>query len=340
MPNETSPISQTPLVSVAMATYNAGEYLQDQIASILSQSYPHIEIVISDDESNDGTYERLLEYAASDIRIRVLPRSGRRGFNENFMHCFRACRGQWILPCDQDDIWDTDKIRLLLNSVKPGELAFCDSSFIDQQGTPCTHNGDRLMSENFMPCANPPLLGLLFRSCISGHAFMFPTDILENMPAIPPMSYYDHWISLWARANRYPIRYVDSPLVRYRRHQEAVIVKDRSNKAGGKIRTLQSHWAAASSLINALDQSPEKHQLEQLQHAMKDWFTSWISIHAFLFFFVNRNQIFRREKSVKKIRKSIQYFFGYKLRSRLSPRKYPPITECNGSELRFEKTTP
>jgi glycosyltransferase involved in cell wall biosynthesis len=44
-----------PLISVVMATYNGAEYLSEQLDSLLSQTYPNMEIVICDDASTDGT---------------------------------------------------------------------------------------------------------------------------------------------------------------------------------------------------------------------------------------------------------------------------------------------
>lgn len=74
------------------------------MAPLLAQTYSAIEIVIADDGSDDATFEHLQRYAAQDRRIRLLPQSQRLGFNRSFMRCFRACHGQLISPCDQDDI--------------------------------------------------------------------------------------------------------------------------------------------------------------------------------------------------------------------------------------------
>ena len=48
-----------PLVSIALATYNAGAYLDEQMNSLLAQSHPHVEIVVSDDGSTDDTRAQL-----------------------------------------------------------------------------------------------------------------------------------------------------------------------------------------------------------------------------------------------------------------------------------------
>lgn len=57
-----------PLVSIAMTTYNGAQFLEDQINSILQQTYSNIELIVVDDCSTDNTYE-LLESFLSKILI-------------------------------------------------------------------------------------------------------------------------------------------------------------------------------------------------------------------------------------------------------------------------------
>ena len=61
-----------PLISVVMATYNGEKFLAKQLDSLLSQTYPNIEIVICDDASTDGTSLLLASYGAIHNNIRIL----------------------------------------------------------------------------------------------------------------------------------------------------------------------------------------------------------------------------------------------------------------------------
>ena len=58
-----------PEISVVMPVYNGEKYLQEQLDSILAQTYPNIEILIRDDGSKDATLEILEEYAKKQKRI-------------------------------------------------------------------------------------------------------------------------------------------------------------------------------------------------------------------------------------------------------------------------------
>ena len=59
-------------VDVLLATYNGEKYLKEQIDSILNQTYQNINLIISDDNSNDSTRKILEEYKKIDNRIKIL----------------------------------------------------------------------------------------------------------------------------------------------------------------------------------------------------------------------------------------------------------------------------
>jgi len=63
-----------PSVTVLMATFNGMPYLLDQVTSILNQVGVDVHLLVSDDQSSDGTWEWLLGKAADDSRVQLLPR--------------------------------------------------------------------------------------------------------------------------------------------------------------------------------------------------------------------------------------------------------------------------
>ena len=100
-------------VSVAMATYNGEQYLEEQLDSILLNLSDQDEIVISDDGSTDKTIEIVQTYMCKDKRIRLIegPRSG---LIANFENAIRNTRGTYIFLSDQDDIWAENKVAKVL----------------------------------------------------------------------------------------------------------------------------------------------------------------------------------------------------------------------------------
>ena len=59
-----------PLVSIGLPMYNGGDYLAASIDSLLAQTYPNIELIISDNASDDGSADICKHYAEADPRVR------------------------------------------------------------------------------------------------------------------------------------------------------------------------------------------------------------------------------------------------------------------------------
>lgn len=101
-----------PLVSVAVVTYKHKEFIGACLDSILEQDYSPIEIVVSDDGSNDGNQEILKQYAASHAGKFVLRLSSvNRGITANCNEALSACSGKYVAWLGGDDLMLPGKIR-------------------------------------------------------------------------------------------------------------------------------------------------------------------------------------------------------------------------------------
>ena len=107
--------SINPQVSVALATYNGERYIREQLASLARQSLLPLELVITDDGSNDATIDIVAEFAESaPFPVRVFQNESRLGYAENFLRCASLCNGEFVAFCDQDDIWLESKLERCL----------------------------------------------------------------------------------------------------------------------------------------------------------------------------------------------------------------------------------
>jgi glycosyltransferase involved in cell wall biosynthesis len=98
-------------VSVAMATYNGAAFLESQLASIAEQSRLPIELVVSDDGSDDDTVRIAERFAPqAPFAVHVSRNTARLGFAGNFLQAARLCRGDLIAWSDQDDVWMGEKL--------------------------------------------------------------------------------------------------------------------------------------------------------------------------------------------------------------------------------------
>jgi glycosyltransferase involved in cell wall biosynthesis len=208
--------SSVPRVSIALSTFNGAAYLREQLDSLLAQTSADFEIVAVDDGSRDATPRVLDESAPRDARLRWSPNPGNLGPTRSFERAFAQCRGEFIAPCDQDDVWDACKLERLLDAIDGVDLAYCDSGYIDADGASL---GKRVSDHRRMLEGRDPL-PLLFSNSVSGHAMLVRRSLVQAAGPAPAGTYFDWWLALCA-AGREGVRYVPEPLVRFRRHEDA-----------------------------------------------------------------------------------------------------------------------
>ena len=120
------------MISVCIATYNGEKYIFEQISSILSQLGKDDEVIISDDGSTDDTI-KIIE-SICDNRVRLLINNGKHGFVSNFEKALMKSKGDFIFLSDQDDIWKSNKVQVVLKSLNKYDLVVHDADLIDGNG--------------------------------------------------------------------------------------------------------------------------------------------------------------------------------------------------------------
>lgn len=214
-------------VSVAMCTYNGGEYLQPQFESILKQTRPPDEIVIFDDCSTDGTREVLSEYAEEYPELISLHMNDQNiGLDQNFGRAIRACSGDVIAISDQDDIWDLEKLERQLDVFqhRDAALVFHNSTVATESLDPISTLWETLTPE-YRPSNNEPneqFRSLVRRNFVQGATMLFDVSLREYCLPIPDYWFYDYWIATVA-AYRGGVHGIDETMLTYRQHEKQAI---------------------------------------------------------------------------------------------------------------------
>ena len=105
-----------------MAVYNGEPYLAEQLDSIIAQSFPDWELLVSDDNSSDGSIEIVQDYCKRDPRIHIVLQDEHYGSaKSHFMALTKEADAPYVMYADQDDVWDQDKISLTLKELKASE---------------------------------------------------------------------------------------------------------------------------------------------------------------------------------------------------------------------------
>jgi len=126
--------NKTPLVSIGMCVYNEGKYIAKSIESILQQDYKNLELIITDNCSQDNTQEICLQYAKKDDRVRYYRYRCNIGVLRTFNFTFELTQGNYFMLAGGHDLWDKSFVSRcveILNSDDKVVLCYTFGNMID-----------------------------------------------------------------------------------------------------------------------------------------------------------------------------------------------------------------
>lgn len=314
----------SPLISIALCTFNGERFLRPQLDSLLGQDHPALEVVAVDDGSGDGTVAILEAYAARDPRLRVFRNAETLGHRRNFDRAMGLCRGELIAPSDQDDVWRPDKLRLMAAALGGAAAIYCDSELIDSEGRPL----GRRMSQLFPMARIDDPAGFYFGNTVSGHAMVFRRALLERALPIPEGLYHDWWLAFVAACEG-GVSYCPEPLVGYRQHVATVTDVARLRSSGrrrpdglGLARHLatEQRLRACARYLAGRDGGLSA-ELLRLWEARRDrWFCAALAGLALR----HRDRLFalQRPGRVRRLREALQLAWGLRPKRMVQPRSY------------------
>lgn len=212
-----------PKITILLSTYNGEEYLKEQLDSLFIQTYKNIEIIVRDDGSSDKTLEMLKFYD-----IKLLSSNGNIGIKKSFETLLRyACENsdaEYFMFCDQDDVWNQDKIEKTLEKMKELEnlygnniplLVHTDLEVVDENLK--TISSSMWKSQHINPKSNS-LNKLLIQNIITGCTTMINrTTVLKSLPISLNAIMHDWWIGLFV-ASFGKIGFLEEATIKYRQH--------------------------------------------------------------------------------------------------------------------------
>lgn len=112
-----------------LPTWNAANYIKETLESLLSQSYPNLEILISDDCSTDNTAQICRQTAASDARVEIQIQPRNTGWINNVNGLLSRANGVYVFIAAHDDLLHPDYVSCLVEALESNPdavLAFTD----------------------------------------------------------------------------------------------------------------------------------------------------------------------------------------------------------------------
>lgn len=211
-------------VEILLATYNGERYLREQLDSILNQDYENWIVRVCDDASIDSTYELLTEYKEKYPDKFILEKN-RKGFGLaklNFFHLMKQSTCDYVMCCDQDDVWLANKISLTLQEMKGLEQGGCpvlvhtDLKVVNQEL--------QVLSESFFEHSNLRkefcYRDVLIQNHVTGCTMMMNralVDLINRETDYANILMHD-WMAAVLAAGVGRIGFVDCPTMLYRQH--------------------------------------------------------------------------------------------------------------------------
>jgi glycosyltransferase involved in cell wall biosynthesis len=218
----------TPTIDILLATYNGGKYLRQQLDSIIGQTNSTWRLIIRDDCSGDDTTVIIEEYSSKHPdQIVPLSNSGQNvGVVRNFSLLLDHATADYVMFCDQDDIWLTDKITATFEKMLETEkqygsvmplLIFTDLTIVDEDGS--SIRADSVWEYQQLNPSNVTHLNrLLLQNIPTGCTVMINRALREKAVPIPAeAAMHDWWLTLVAAVFGRNV-YLPQATVRYRQH--------------------------------------------------------------------------------------------------------------------------
>jgi glycosyltransferase involved in cell wall biosynthesis len=203
------------LVSVVIPTYNCAAYLVEAVRSVLGQTYPHVEVLVVDDGSTDGTVAALQPFGE---RIRLF-RQDRQGPSVARNRAVLHAQGTYIAFLDADDVWLPEKLARQVDLLnRHPDVVLCYTDY--RRGSGESLAGEAQLKNYQHPGLGDAFYPLFRNNFIHTSSVLVRREVLARSGLFDPSLRGSEDIELWLRLARLgPFVGVDEVLVAVRRHE-------------------------------------------------------------------------------------------------------------------------
>ena len=246
--------SQNILVSILIATYNHKNYILECLNSIKSQTYKNLEIIISDDCSEDGTQQIIKNFIKQNrnLNIKFFIQKKNLSISKNYNFLFKKAKGKYIVFFAGDDVMMNEKIEFQVKAlIKNPEASFCYSN--------CSwFNNDMTMKyfNHFNLLQKPPkaLIDIFSDFTIPSPTIMISAKFLPKKPMNESINHLsDFLLAIYLFKKSSPV-YVNKVLVKYRRHNQSTMKNNLDNNERLQlIKILKNKFKKQRNYINQIN---------------------------------------------------------------------------------------
>ncbi len=214
----------SPLVSVVLPTYNYARYLPESVGSVLSQTYPHYEVIVVDDGSTDNTKDVLNPFMQ---RIKYIKLEQNKGLPVARNTGIQSARGKYIAFIDADDFWLPEKLQTEIeyfDKQRNAGMVYSKHVNIDENGRVIDADVKKRLPS-----------GNIFIQLFSEQNFVIASSVVVRKNVFETTGLFDEQLvncqdwDMWLRiAFYFNIAGINKTLVKYR-HNPHSLSKNRNN---------------------------------------------------------------------------------------------------------------
>jgi len=224
--------SDEPLVSVVVPAYNHARYVAEAIASVAAQTYPHLELIIIDDGSRDGTADVVEQALASFTRPSRFVRRSNRGAPATLNEGAALASGRYVAFLNSDDFYTPDRIETLVDAIaRTGSswgFSLVSHAYGDGAAPPAGAVDIQQKQRNFLGSTPPSFTFVEFNVAVSSGNLFVERAFFDSVGGFRDHRYNHDWdFCLRACAHAEPV-IVERPLYRYRLHGGNTIAESKA----------------------------------------------------------------------------------------------------------------
>lgn len=248
------------MVEILLATYNGEKYLEDQLESLLAQTFTEWVALIHDDGSRDRTLAILKQYCQRYPEKFLLIDDGICFGNarDNFAHLLQHSGADYIMFCDQDDVWLPEKIAKTYDAMatlqkRYGQemplLVHTDLEVVDESLNTIAKS---MFAYQGLPTSINSLMQILAQNTVTGCTLMLNKAAVQvTLPVDQKALMHDWWAAAKVIQNQGKVELVQEALVLYRQHSSNAIGSQTPNMKA-TIKKVLNYWGCEQSLSKNL----------------------------------------------------------------------------------------
>lgn len=215
------------VVDILVAVYNGEKYLKAQLESVINQTYKEFNIIIRDDGSTDSSLDIIKEFKSLyPEKVQIIEGKPSKSAKNNFFELMNYAASDYIMFCDQDDIWLENKVELTLSKMK-------ETEDLNGKTTPVLCHTDLTVVDKDLNTIHPSFYKMqkfdiskttlnraLVQNIVTGCTVMINKPLLNLAKGTnaEDIIMHDWWLFLIASAFG-KVEVVNTPTILYRQHE-------------------------------------------------------------------------------------------------------------------------